>query len=153
MASPVTVAPHKSSLGGLDANIWGLLAYLASGVLGLIPGIKYVAWLAPLVLYFLEKNSSFVKFHAMQAFCINLLSAALSIIVAIIAAIAVAASATSLAGLGGGVAALTITSVLTVIISIVVLVFEIIALVKAYKYQEYEIPGLGNLARAIMRKF
>ena len=96
MSDPIKTAPHKSSLGGLDANLMALLCYVAAFVIGLIPGIRYVAFLAPLVLYFLEKNSRFVKFHAMQAFILELLYMLLNLILGLIGTAVLAGSATSL---------------------------------------------------------
>ena len=84
MSDPIKTAPHKSSLGGLDANLMALLCYVAAFVIGLIPGIRYVAFLAPLALYFLEKGSRFVKFHAMQAFMLQLLYMLLNLILSLI---------------------------------------------------------------------
>ena len=154
MSDPIKTAPHKSSLGGLDANLMALLCYVAAFVIGLIPGIRYVAFLAPLVLYFLEKNSRFVKFHAMQAFILELLYMLLGLILSLI----VAGSATSLltgsaVGLGTAIGGGAVFAVLTGIVSIVAWVFAIIAAIKAYGYTEYEIPLLGGIARTLMGKF
>lgn len=78
-----TYQPHRSSLGGLDANIMALLCYLVTFVGGLIPVVKYVAWLLPLVIVFLEKESGLVKFHAMQAFVLNLISFVVTVLITI----------------------------------------------------------------------
>lgn len=140
----MVVQPHKSSLGNLDANVMALLAYLASAILGWIPGISYVAWLAPLVLFFLEKQSSFVKFHAMQAFLIGLVGMLLGLIVSLIVGLMFVANPWATIGIAG---------TLGFIVSLAILVFEIIALVKAYKYEEYKLPLLGNLAASLTEKF
>ena len=158
MSDPIKTAPHKSSLGGLDANLMALLCYVAAFVIGLIPGIRYVAFLAPLVLYFLEKNSRFVKFHAMQAFILELLYMLLGLILSLIGTAVVAGSATSLltgsaVGLGTAIGGGAVFAVLTGIVSIVAWVFAIIAAIKAYGYTEYEIPMLGGIARTLMGKF
>ena len=79
-----TYQPHRSSLGGLDANIMALLCYLVTFVGGLIPVVKYVAWLLPLVIVFLEKESGLVKFHAMQAFVLNLISFVVTVLITIL---------------------------------------------------------------------
>lgn len=118
MSDPIKTAPHKSSLGGLDANLMALLCYVAAFVIGLIPGIRYVAFLAPLVLYFLEKNSRFVKFHAMQAFILELLYMLLGLILSLIGTAVVAGSATSLltgsaVGLGTAIGGGAVFAVLT----------------------------------------
>ncbi len=145
---------HKSSIGNIDANVMALLAYLAPVILGFIPGISYVAWAAPLVLYFVEKNSLLVKFHAMQALAIQIVSTILRIIYTI-----VASSAAVGVGFAGGfigvTAAVGVLGVFTLIygvLAIILLVFDIIAMVKAYRYIEYRIPVAGRLAVWLMSK-
>lgn len=51
-------APHKSTIGNLDANLVALLVYFVSTVAGWIPIVKYAAWLAPLVVFFVEKTAA-----------------------------------------------------------------------------------------------
>ena len=131
-----------------------LLAYLAPVILGFIPGVSYVAWAAPLVLYFVEKNSLLVKFHAMQALAIQIVSTILSVIYSII----VSSAAVGI-GVTGGI--LGIPSIVGVwgiftlvygVLAIVLLVFDIMAMVKAYRYVEYRIPVAGKLAVWLMSK-
>ena len=146
--------PHRSSLGNIEANVMALLAYLAPVILGFIPGVSYVAWAAPLVLYFVEKNSLLVKFHAMQALAIQIVSTILSVIYSII----VSSAAVGI-GVTGGI--LGIPSIVGVwgiftlvygVLAIVLLVFDIMAMVKAYRYVEYRIPVAGKLAVWLMSK-
>jgi uncharacterized membrane protein len=145
-----TVDAHQSSLGNIDANILALLCYIVSAVLGFVPIVKYVAWLAPLVVFLIEKQSSFVKFHAMQAFLLNLAGLAISLILSLIFGLIFAA--TLLVSASGAVAAAGLTGIISLIVSIVILVFSILAMIGAYKYQEYEIPLLGPLTRKILGK-
>ncbi|MGI6333719.1 MAG: DUF4870 domain-containing protein [Saccharofermentanales bacterium] len=150
--SATIVEPHKSSIGNLDANVMALLAYLVTGILMFIPYISYVAWLAPLVLYFLEKQSGFVRFHTMQAFILNVINFLLSTLIGgiIVASISAAAHrATSLEDIGSSLAVAGVVTVIFTIISIIITIFAIIALVKAYKYQFYKLPLIGNLAAKI----
>ena len=76
--------PHKSSIGNVDANLMALIAYGAAIVVIFIPGIKIISWLAPIVIYILEKDSHFVKFHSMQAFLINVIGITFNIIILMI---------------------------------------------------------------------
>lgn len=150
--------PHKSSIGGIDANAMALLAYLASVILSFIPVLSYVAWIAPLVIFFIEKDSNFVKHHAMQAFTIGIVGKALSLILVIVFAI-IAAATTGVtlmnpgAGLGTGIVLIGLSTILTGIIAIAILVFQIMAMVKAYQYNAYEIPVIGKLAKKISNMF
>ena len=66
-------ATVKSSTG-LDANIAALLAYL----LGLLGG---------LIFFFMEKNSRFVKFHAMQSILFNVVVGVVAIVLTIVVTI------------------------------------------------------------------
>ena len=155
--------PHKSSLGGLDANVLALLTYLAASIVSFIPGLKYVAWLAPGLIYLLEKSSKLVKSHAAQALTINIVGSVFQIILKIIALIVTAivrktAKPSDIYDLwdfygNKGYAAVatvgTIFFFLSLAVSIVILVFEILAMVNAYKYSEYKIPIIGSLAEKI----
>lgn len=157
MNGSLKVNPHRSSLG-MDANVMALLCYLAAFILAWIPVIKYVAWAAPLVIFFVEKESPFVKFHAIQALILEAINWLLTIIVSIISGIIAAAYYASAsiydyyysyrASIGGVVAC----SIIMAIIGIALTVFAIIAMVKAYGYYEYKIPVIGNLALKFSRK-
>ena len=151
-------APHKSSIGNMDANTLALLAYLSAIIVGWIPGIQYVAFLAPLVLYFVEKTSSFVKFHSMQAFMIQLLGVVVGLVLQIVGGPLIAGSffalmAGSAAGIGGLLGGTFLLIILFGILAIVVFVYEIIAMIRAYGYREYELPLLGKLSRKAMSRF
>ena len=106
-----TYQPHRSSLGGLDANIMAVLCYLVTFVGGLIPVVKYVAWLLPLVIVFLEKESGLVKFHAMQAFVLNLISFVVTVLITILTVVGARAAVVA----GSAVATVGVISVLGVI--------------------------------------
>lgn len=141
----VKVEPHRSSLG-MDANILAMLAYLVTGALAWIPGVVYFIWIAPLVFFFIEKNSEFVRFHAMQATVLFFIRAILALIMnIIISAVTVAVYSSFYYGYGSYGAAL-IFVFLGAAIGITITVFAIIALIKAYGYTEYKIPLIGNLA-------
>lgn len=131
-----------------------LLCYVAAFVLAWIPIIKYVAWAAPLVIFLMEKESPFVKFHAMQAVILEGVSWVFSVVFGIIISASVVASYSGFnyAAFSAALGVAGILSVLLVIISIVVTVFAIIATVKAYGYYEYKIPVIGNLAMKFSKK-
>lgn len=140
-------SPHKSSIGDLNANVMALICYLVSIPLGWIPLVRYVAWLIPLALFLLEKQSKFVKFHAMQSFLLHMVSAVLSFLVsAVLGGILGIGSISTdtyyaTAGLAG------IIGLLTTVISLVILVCAIIAMVGAYKYKETQLPIIGGIAQ------
>lgn len=141
--------PHKSTIFGWDANITALVTYAVSIVILFIPGINFISWLVPISFYFMEKKSYFVKFHAMQAFLLNLAGIVLKLVIGLL--------------LGGNIVALIFspgsvlnwgTFVMVImakgIISLVIIVFEVIAIVKSYGYEEYCIPIIENVVYKIM---
>ena len=143
----VIVEPHKSSIGNIDANTMAMLAFLATGILMLIPGVKYVAWLAPLALFVIEKQSSFVRFHAMQAFILNIISFLLTTVLGgIIITIVNAAFSRGTGNISAALAASAIVTVIIWIISAIFSILAVIALINAFKYRLYRIPLIGALA-------
>jgi len=149
--------PSVSKMGGMDAKYAILIAYLGSIVLGFIPGVQYVAWLVPLIVFFVDKENKFIAFHAMQSFLLGVVAAVVYIIIAIIVAIAsfgavASAAALSSYGFGAGLAVIVITGIVAAIVGIFVLVMLIMATVKGFKYEIYEIPLVGKWAEKIVFK-
>lgn len=142
--------PHKSSIGGLDANLVALLAYLVATVVGWLPIVRYVSWLAPLILFYMEKQSRLVKFHAMQAFVLNvgfaILYFLISVVVGGILGVGSISAVTALAA--AGIAG--IIGLITLLISLALLVLTIFAMMGAYGYKETHIPIVGELAEKLM---
>ncbi|SCG81722.1 UPF0132 membrane protein [Proteiniborus sp. DW1] len=101
----------KSSLG-MEENIAALLSY----VLGFITGI---------IFYVLEKESKFVKFHAMQSI---IYSVALMILTFILGLIPI------------------IGWILSLFIPPLSLILWIVLLVKSYKYEYFKLPVIGDIA-------
>ena len=148
----VSVEPHKSSLGDLDANIVALIAYVAAGVIGWIPYLKYVAWLAPLVIFFLEKKSGFVRFHAMQAFILNAISAVLSFLLVVVIGGIAMGSMNTVGNVYAAAGTVLLLGTIATIIGVIITIFAIIALVNALQYKTYRIPVIGNLADKFSNK-
>lgn len=145
--------PHKSSIGGMDANTMALLSYIASVVVSWIPGIGYFGWLVPLALFFIEKESAFVKFHAMQAFVLEAVCAILSFLITVVVGGIVSASFYNAYTAYSALGMLGLISTIVIVISLVITVFAIIAMVKAYKYQEYHVPLAGGIAEKLTIQF
>ena len=137
------VNPHKSSLG-MDANILALLLYGVTALLSLIPGLMFIAWVLPLVFFFIEKKSPFVKFHAIQATCLYVVFAVLALIFNIVKWASLANLGALMYGTYG--AGYILANWLIWIVWIAVGVLAVIAAIKSYGYFEYKIPVVGNLA-------
>lgn len=95
----------KKSSTGLDENVAGLLCY----ALGVITGI---------IFFIIEKESEFVKFHAMQS----------AIIFGIVWIISI------------------FLAPLSLIIGPLSLLLWLFLMFKAYKGEKYKIPGIGDFA-------
>lgn len=101
----------KSSFG-MDENVAGLFSYL----LGFITGI---------IFFILEKESKFVKFHAMQSI---ILSIFLTILYGILSFIPI------------------IGWIILLILPLVTMVLWIVLMIKAYKHEYFKLPIIGDLA-------
>jgi len=101
----------KSSTG-LEENIAGLLCYI-------------LTWLSGLVFFLIEKDSRFVKFHAMQS------------IITFVALIIVIWIANAIPLIGGVIAGL---------VGLLMLVLWIILMIKAYQGEKFKLPVIGDLA-------
>ena len=118
----------KSSTG-LDANIAALLSYLFGGLSGL-------------VFFLIEKESRFVRFHAMQSILLNV-----GVIVVVIGFMILN---TIIAFISGTLAVLF--GLLWFVIFIGIFVISILCLVKAYQGQMFKLPVIGDIAENIVNK-
>jgi uncharacterized membrane protein len=101
----------KSSTG-LEENVAALLSYL-------------LTWLTGIIFFLIEKDSKYVKFHAMQSIITFVGLMIISWILSVIPFIGPV--------LGG-------------LVGILMLVLWIILMVKAYKGEKYKLPFVGDLA-------
>jgi len=149
--------PSNSKIGNIEAKYMILIAYFGATVLGLIPGVQYVAWLIPLIIYFVDKENKFIAFHAMQAFLLEIIVFIVVVIFAIISAVTavgmVAGAATlNPYALGAGAGVFIAASIITVVVGIIILIFAILSAVHGYKYEIYEAPLVGKWAEKIVFK-
>ena len=124
------IQPHKSSLG-MNANIAVLVIYIAMAVVSWIPYIGYIAWAVPIVIFFMEKESKFVKYQAVQALIIGIARTVIAIIFAILI---FAATPKTLAGIftasSWGLAGFL--GLLGTLVGLAITVFIIYIIVQAY---------------------
>lgn len=123
---------EKSSTG-LDANVAALLVYLPICGLSIVLG---------LVFFLIEKESGFVRFHAMQSI---LLSAGL--IIAWIVFWVVSIILGMIVGILG-----TLFSLLSFLIGLGALAIFILMMIKAYQGEVYKLPFIGDMAENIVNK-
>ncbi|MGB8508354.1 MAG: DUF4870 domain-containing protein [Pyrinomonadaceae bacterium] len=123
------VAAGGKSSTGLDANLAALLAYL-------------FGWVGGLVFYLIEKESRFVRFHAMQSILLNV-----AVIAVVIAFMCVN---TVLAFISGTLAVLF--GLLWFVILIAIVGIAVLCMVKAFQGQEFKLPVIGDMAANIVNK-
>lgn len=157
--------PHKSTIGGISANYVAVACYVAAIVCSYIPILNYVAWLAPLAIYFLEKESALVKFHAVQALILNAAGAFIYFILGIVGLIVInsISSPSDISVMLAGPSVindynLTVEFIgkmfngFALIITVLITVLEIWAALNALKYTEYKIPVIGAIAEKVSKK-
>ena len=141
------IEPHKSSLG-MEANVASLVIFIAMAVVSWIPYIGWVAWAVPLVFFFKEKSSKFVKFQAVTALIVGIIRAAFSLVLQIFIWILIPknlySAAMYLNGRGWGAWALLGT--ISTIIGVAITVLIIYLIIMAYGYKQVELPIIGPIA-------
>lgn len=133
--------PHKTSMfKNFDANWMAVIVYVGYIVLYLIPGVSSVAgmlaWILPLVVLFVERDSGLVRYSAAQSLVLSLAQLLINLILTIFGAVTL--------GIG-----FIITAPLMVVVNIVVFVLEVICAVRAYQWTALRIPLVGNWAARV----
>jgi uncharacterized membrane protein len=124
--------------------------------LGLAPNVaaalSYI-WVVGLILFFIEKDNRFVRFHAMQSVLYGIGWTIVMIVLAILnAIIAIVFGVASQAAGDPGFIGLIISLVSLIIWLIVPLIYVgglILAAVKAYQNTKFKFPIIGNMAEKI----
>ena len=136
MQNPPPVQTAKSSTG-LDENVAALLAYIAT-------------WVSGLVFFLIEKDSRFVRFHAMQAILLGASATILGIVLWILWFFGLIIGAMISDVLAGLVS--VVLGLLMFVFSIGVLIAIVMCLIKAYQMQYFKLPVIGNLAEKYSMK-
>ncbi|HEX8476100.1 MAG TPA: DUF4870 domain-containing protein [Pyrinomonadaceae bacterium] len=127
--SPSGGGANEKSSTGLDANVAALLCYL-------------LTWITGLIFYLIEKDSRYVRYHAMQAILLGaaffVLGIAINIFLGIVAAIS-------------GLLA-TLLGLLWMVVCIGFIILWVLCLVKAYQGQTFKLPIIGDMAANIVNK-
>ena len=148
------IEPHKSSLG-MDANIASILVFAAMAIVSWLGFLAWFAWAVPLVFFYLEKESAFVKFQAMQALVIGIASAVINIIFRIFIRMLTPRDIYSALNyaMGRGWGAWRLLGTLSSIVGIAFLALEIFIIYSSYNWKQVEIPVVADFAakaRAIL---
>ena len=124
--------------------------------LGLAPNvaaaISYI-WIVGLVLFFIEKDNKFVRFHAMQSVLYGITWSVAMIVLAILnAIIAIVFGVASAAAGDPGIIGMLIGLISMIIWLVVPLIYIgglILGAVKAYQNVKFKFPIIGNMAEKI----
>jgi uncharacterized membrane protein len=136
MQNPPTGQIEKSSTG-LDANLAALLCYV-------------FGWVSGLVFFLIEKESRLVRFHAMQAILFNVLIAVIAIVLWIVTFILILIGS-QLPDIMGTLLGLVV-SLIWLVFSVGLLIAWVMCLIRAYQYQYFKLPVIGNMAEKIVNK-
>lgn len=127
---------HRSSLG-IDANIVAGLIYIIPGLIGLLwEGLSPYTFIFPILLYFFEKKSDLVRFHALQYLTLSLANNLINVILYF--------------GSLKSATFLMIAYYLESGILFMFLGFLIHALVKAFCWRSWRVPFIGALVSKII---
>ena len=146
---------HTSSLLSANANIIALMAYVVSTLLGWIPVLKYASFFAPLLIFILEKDSEFVRFHSMQAFLLNVVARVFNVIYSLLVKVSVVGVMFGIQHIETGLFSIGIASIVfiaSLAINLAIFIFSIIAMIRAYQYTEYHIPLIGTWTERLITK-
>ena len=134
--------PHGNSSTGLDANIAAAISYI---------------WIVGLILFFLEKENRFVRFHAMQSILYGIVWSVLMIVLIIVGMIFTFIGAALAATAGDAIGSLFgilvgLVWLLIWVVPLALIVCLILTAVKAYQGQTVKLPIIGNMAEKIVNK-
>lgn len=135
--SKLTYPLHKSSIFDLNASLVAIAVYFLSTLLGYLPFINYVAWLAPLVVFFWEKKSFLVKRHALLAFFLQICEAIVGICINFLFLVPIV----------GWI----LGFVLNLVFPLGFLVWKVFCIIQAYKGEYIRYPVLDALCKWFLK--
>ena len=142
--------PHRSTIFDLDANLVAGFCYLIT----LLP-LGWLSLVGLIVVFFVEKQSDFVKFHAAQSFSISCLLFIFSRVVLLIFSFA---SITTPFAVLDFISMLTFGSLgsvfglLFILVSLIIFCLRVYLMVQAFRYRESFIPLFGHFADFLCRQ-
>jgi uncharacterized membrane protein len=130
--------PGQQSSIGLAPNVAAAISYI---------------WIVGLVLFFLEKDNKFIRFHAMQSVLYGIAGTVVMIALAILNVILVVVFGVASAAAGDpgfvGIIVSLISMVIWLIVPLIYIGGLILAAVKAYQNTKFKFPVIGNMAEKI----
>ena len=136
MQNPPPVQTTKSSTG-LDENIAALLSYI-------------FGWLGGLIFFLIEKDSRLVRFHAMQSILLNVLVGIIAVVVWVVWMVFFLVGS-AIGDIVGGLISI-VGTLLWLVFFLGVAIAWVMCLVKAFQFQYWKLPIIGNFAEKISAK-
>ena len=136
------IEPHKSSIG-LGANFTSLIILAAMATTAWISFIGWFAWIVPLVFYFIEKESKFVKFQSIQALFIGVAWAVTQLFIWIIRPrhfYSMYYTPGRIVGMG------SFWSIISTLVNVAFVLLIVYLVISAYNYKKVELPVIGPIA-------
>jgi uncharacterized membrane protein len=135
-----------------SASRWGPTSIGLDPAIG--AGLSYLVPILGLIFFLVEKNNRFLRFHAMQAFLMHVVSFVIWIPISIVVAALSAPSYTidpntGVVTSGGALAGLGCLSCVVPLLGLAIFAVWIIALINAFQGKYFKIPVLGNFAENI----
>lgn len=118
-----TYDPHRSSLGP-DANLIVALVWFGGTVLTWL-SLGVLSPFVPVVILFVEKQSSLVRYHALQALALMIFVVLVTI----------------------GLSITVVGILLLPVVYLVTFIFALIATLRGWKYQTYDLPFVQGIVR------
>lgn len=118
-----TYPQHRSSLG-LDANIVVAIVWFGGALLSALE-LGALSIFVPIIIFFVEKDSHLVKFHAIQAITLMIFTVIATIVLTV-----------SIIGI-----------LLIPLLTLILFLVSIVAVVRGWKYQTYELPYVQPIAQ------
>ncbi len=129
---------HKSSFG-LNANLVAGMVYLIPGILGMLSEtIAPFTFLIPILVYFFERKSKLVRFHALQYILMSLFSTAVMYLLIMLCMISEAL--------------LIVAYYASNLITLILFGLLVYAVYKALMWQSWRVPVLGEFASRIVQE-
>ena len=138
---------HTASVVTIKANLFCMSVYLFTVLLSVVFYTQYVAFIPPLVLFFLEKKSYFVRFHMLQASMLALCHLIVQLLLSIAGALFVGIYAKGNYDPNTLNMVIQGTNILGLVLVGAIIIFSFLAIRGASNYQEYRLPLFGRLAK------
>lgn len=76
---------HKSSIFNINSLHLSILIYVIPIVINFFPTVNYMGWIFPILIFYNEKSSPFIKFHSLNSLIIELFRVCVGLLLVILA--------------------------------------------------------------------